>query len=66
MPPDYPNRETLAFEAFKTYVKNNPEPAVGVQKIMAALEVKLDPTAASSASLCKGGTVRENKLLTDC
>jgi len=51
VPPDYPNRETLAFEAFKTYVKNNPEPAVGVQKMMDALEVKLDPTAASSASL---------------
>ncbi|MAY05784.1 MAG: hypothetical protein CMO72_01175 [Verrucomicrobiales bacterium] len=51
VPADYPNRETLAFEAFKTYIKNNPEPAVGVQKMMDALEVKLDPTAASSASL---------------
>lgn len=51
VPPDYPNRETLAFEAFKTYVKNNPEPAVGVQKMMDALEVKLNPIVASSASL---------------
>ena len=33
VPPDYPNRETLAFEAFKTYVKNNPEPGSPCSKI---------------------------------
>ena len=51
VPEDYPNRDTLAFEAFKTYVKKNSKPAAGVQKMMDALEVKLAPTTTSSTSL---------------
>ena len=44
-PADYPNREVLALEAFKTYIKKISKPATGVQKMMDALQAKLAQSA---------------------
>ena len=40
---DFPDRDTLALEAFKNYVKKNPKPAAGVQEMMKALQARLAP-----------------------
>ena len=42
-PLDYPNRDTLALEAFRAYVKMNPKPAPAVQAMTDALQAKLSP-----------------------
>mgnify|MGYP003952174221 CR=1 FL=1 len=50
-PLDYPNRDTLALEAFKAYIKMNPKPAPAVQEMADALQAKLNPATPPSDPL---------------